>query len=54
MKGLKAMVHLSTAFCHVDQEELEEKVYNAGQDPQDVMEMMRWMNQDAVDLVTTK
>lgn len=54
MKGLKSMVHLSTAFCHVDQEELGERVYEANEDPQHVMSMMQWMNEDAIDLVTPK
>ncbi|XP_012269817.2 putative fatty acyl-CoA reductase CG5065 [Athalia rosae] len=52
MKGLKIMIHLSTAFCHVDQEELGERVYDTNENPSDVMRLMQWMDEEAIDLVT--
>ncbi|XP_046466382.1 putative fatty acyl-CoA reductase CG5065 isoform X1 [Neodiprion pinetum] len=54
MKGLKCLLHLSTAFCHVDQDELGERVYEANEDPRDVMRMIQWMDEDAINLVTPK
>ncbi|XP_015590617.1 putative fatty acyl-CoA reductase CG5065 [Cephus cinctus] len=54
IKGLKALVHLSTAFCHVDQEELGERVYDAPDDPRDVMRLVQWMDESAIDLITPK
>ena len=54
MKNLEAFVHLSTAFCHVDQEELGERVYDAPDDPEDVMRLIQWLDESAVDLITPK
>ncbi|XP_012281888.1 putative fatty acyl-CoA reductase CG5065 [Orussus abietinus] len=54
MKKLQAFVHLSTAFCHVDQAELGERVYDSPDDPQDVMRLIQWMDESALDLVTPK
>lgn len=54
MKKLEAFVHLSTAFCHVDQMELGERVYDSPDDPQDVIRFVQWMEDDAIDLITSK
>lgn len=54
MKQIKAFIHLSTAFCHVDQEELGERVYESPHDPDDVMRLIQWMDESAIDLVTPK
>ncbi|XP_076230862.1 putative fatty acyl-CoA reductase CG5065 [Calliopsis andreniformis] len=54
MTNLKSLVHLSTAFCHPDQGELGERVYDAPDDPQDVMRLMQWLDESAIDLITPK
>lgn len=54
MKHLQVFVHLSTAFCHVDQEELGETVYDASHDPDDIIKLVEWMDESAIDLVTPK
>ncbi|XP_036149633.1 putative fatty acyl-CoA reductase CG5065 [Monomorium pharaonis] len=54
MKHLQAFVHLSTAFCHVDQKELGERTYDAPDNPYDVMRLVQWLNDDAIDLITPK
>ncbi|XP_047368535.1 putative fatty acyl-CoA reductase CG5065 [Vespa velutina] len=54
MKKLEAFVHLSTAFCHVDQKELGERVYDSPNDYQDVIKFVQWMEEDVVNLVTSK
>ncbi|CAD6208193.1 GSCOCG00010446001-RA-CDS [Cotesia congregata] len=46
---LKAFVHLSTAFCHVDQEELGECVYDSPEDPNEVMRMTQWLKPEALE-----
>lgn len=51
---LKAFVHLSTAFCHVDQEELGECVYDSPEDPNEVMRMTQWLKPEALELLTPK
>ncbi|PBC32341.1 Putative fatty acyl-CoA reductase [Apis cerana cerana] len=54
MKKLKTFVHLSTAFCYADKEELDEKVYDPSTDPHDVMKMVEWLDESAIDLITPK
>ncbi|XP_031848957.1 putative fatty acyl-CoA reductase CG5065 isoform X2 [Nomia melanderi] len=54
MKHLKAFVHLSTAFCYPDLEELGERVYDAPDDPHDIMRLMQWLDEAAIDLITPK
>ncbi|KAL1117018.1 hypothetical protein AAG570_004346 [Ranatra chinensis] len=52
MKKLKVVVHMSTAFCHVDHLVMEEKVYPPPADPQDIMDVCRWMDDKTMDMVT--
>lgn len=54
MLKLKAFVHLSTAFCYADKEELDEKVYDATDNPHDVMRLVQWLDESAIDLITPK
>jgi len=54
MKRLEFFVHLSTAFCHVDQQELGERVYDSIDDPNDVIKLVQWLNEDLIDLITPK
>lgn len=54
MKHLKSFVYLSTAFCYPEQEELGEKVYDAPDDPYDVMRLVQWLDESAIDLITPK
>ena len=54
MKKLKAFVHLSTAFCYPDKEELDEKVYEPSADPHDVMKLVQWLDESTIDLITPK
>lgn len=54
MKHLEAFVHLSTAFCHVDQKELGELTYDSPDDPQDIMRLVQWLDESAIDLITPK
>lgn len=52
MKHLQVFVHLSTAFCHVDQEELGETVYDSPHDPDDIMRLTQWMDERSIELIT--
>lgn len=54
MKKLRSFVHLSTAFCYPDKEELDEKVYESTADPQDVMRLVEWLDESSIDLITPK
>jgi fatty acyl-CoA reductase len=48
----QAFVHLSTAFCHPDAEELEERIYDSPVDPHDVMRCVQWMDETSLDAIT--
>ncbi|XP_014610676.1 PREDICTED: putative fatty acyl-CoA reductase CG5065 [Polistes canadensis] len=54
MKKLEVFVHLSTAFCHVDQVELGERVYDSTDDPQDVIRLVQWLDEEIIDFITPK
>ncbi|XP_026674822.1 putative fatty acyl-CoA reductase CG5065 isoform X3 [Ceratina calcarata] len=54
MKRLQTFVHLSTAFCYPDKEELDERVYDPPADPDDVMRLVEWMDETSLDLITPK
>lgn len=54
MKNLRAFIHLSTAFCHVDKDELGERIFDSSEDPNEVMRLTKWLKPDALELVTPK
>lgn len=54
IKNLNVFLHLSTAFCHVDYDELGERVYDSPDDPNEVVRTVKWFKEDALDLVTPK
>lgn len=54
MGNLRAFIHLSTAFCHVDQEELREVIYDTDENPNDVIKLVEWLKEDALNLITPK
>lgn len=48
MKNLVQLVHLSTAFCNVEPEVAEEKVYDFHHDPNDLIRCAEWMSEEAM------
>nr|CAD7590335.1 unnamed protein product [Timema genevievae] len=54
MKNLQALIHLSTAFCHCDELELEEKVYPSPADPHDVIKLVQWLDDDTLRNLTPR
>jgi len=50
--GIQAFIHTSTAYCHCDIMELDEKPYEAEENPRDVMNMVRWMKPDLLDFIS--
>jgi len=51
IKNLKVFVHVSTAFCHVDVEVMEEKIYDTPISPKDIMRMCEWMDEQSLDII---
>nr|XP_012234936.1 PREDICTED: LOW QUALITY PROTEIN: putative fatty acyl-CoA reductase CG5065 [Linepithema humile] len=54
MKQLECFLHVSTTFSHVEQEELAERIYDSPHNPHDVMKIVQWLDEEAIDLLTPK
>ncbi|KAK7574219.1 hypothetical protein V9T40_011410 [Parthenolecanium corni] len=52
MSKLECFVHTSTAYCHCDIPVMEEKIYPARHNPYDIMELVRWMDNETLDSIT--
>lgn len=48
MEKLIQIVHTSTAFCNVEQDILEEKVYESPHRPLDLIQCAEWMSESAI------
>jgi alcohol-forming fatty acyl-CoA reductase len=48
MRNLIQMVHTSTAFCNIEHEVMEEKVYDTQHDPEDLIRCAQWMSEEAM------
>ncbi|KAJ8972130.1 hypothetical protein NQ314_000356, partial [Rhamnusium bicolor] len=51
---LNVFSHLSTAYCHLYERVLYEKVYPPPADPHHVIKTVEWMNEEVIDSVTPK
>ncbi|XP_050295769.1 putative fatty acyl-CoA reductase CG5065 [Anthonomus grandis grandis] len=54
MKKLDAFCHFSTAYCSADIEVFEERVYEFKDNPREVIDIVRWMKPDALEVATKK
>ncbi|XP_058800132.1 putative fatty acyl-CoA reductase CG5065 [Phymastichus coffea] len=54
MKNLQCFIHLSTAFCHVDQKELTESICCISDNPHDVAKLVQWLDCESLNSITTK
>lgn len=52
--SLDAFVHVSTAYCHCDEPVLEEVTYASPTDPRNILQLVEWMDDEALDSVTPK
>ncbi len=48
MKNLVMLIHTSTAFCNVEHETVEEKVYDYPDRPLDVVRAAEWMSEESM------
>lgn len=51
MKNLRAVLHLSTAFCNCDQDIMKEEVYEWPQKPLEFIRSAKWMSEEAMHIV---
>lgn len=54
MKHLLLFVHISTAYCHLEEKILHEKTYPPPADPHKVIKCVEWMDDDVVEAMTDK
>lgn len=50
----QAFIHLSTAFCHCEYETLEEIIYPAAVSPRDVIQMVQWIDETTLEIITPR
>lgn len=50
----QALIHVSTAYCNCDREEVREIIYSPPYDPQKIIETMDWMDDGLVDTLTPR
>ncbi|KAH9372977.1 hypothetical protein HPB48_019800 [Haemaphysalis longicornis] len=50
----EALVHVSTAYCNCDKEEVAEVIYPPPFDPQNVIDAVSWMDDALVEAITPK
>ncbi|KAK9501401.1 hypothetical protein O3M35_012134 [Rhynocoris fuscipes] len=49
---LQVFAHLSTAFCHCEEDILEEKLYSPPYNPHDILSVVNWMDDQMLEAVT--
>ncbi|TGZ57659.1 Fatty acyl-CoA reductase [Temnothorax longispinosus] len=54
MKHLILFVHISTAYCHLEEKVLGERTYPPPADPHQVIKCVEWMDDDVVEAMTDK
>lgn len=54
MQRLEVFTHVSTSYCHCNEEYLDERYYPATENPYGVMEMSKLMSDEVLDLITPK
>lgn len=52
MSKLEALVHVSTAYCNCNRNEVEESVYPMAEEARHIIEAMEWMTDDMVNTIT--
>ncbi|KAG5891613.1 hypothetical protein JTB14_037127 [Gonioctena quinquepunctata] len=51
-RKLKVFMHVSTSYCHCDVTELEEKLYSSPQDPRKMLDLVKWMDHELLEVLT--
>ncbi|XP_066999376.2 putative fatty acyl-CoA reductase CG5065 [Anabrus simplex] len=52
MHNIEAFIHISTAYCNCDREEVDEIVYSPQYDPENVIQWMEWMDDRLIDAIS--
>lgn len=54
MKNLKALVHVSTAYCNCDRDEITEKIYLPPYSPDEIISLVNWLPEHLLDEVSIR
>ncbi|KDR11035.1 Putative fatty acyl-CoA reductase [Zootermopsis nevadensis] len=54
MKNLEAFLHISTAYCHLHERVLYEKLYPPPADPNKIIKCVEWLEEDVISAMTKK
>ncbi|CAL1290421.1 unnamed protein product, partial [Larinioides sclopetarius] len=52
MLHLEALIHVSTAFCHCNRDQIDEVVYDSPVRTQKIIDAIQWMDEDMVRIIT--
>lgn len=50
----QALIHVSTAYCNCDREEVAEVIYPPPYDPEKIIQSMEWMDDDLIEAITPR
>lgn len=54
MKNLQVFLHVSTSYCHCNESTLEERYYPANENPFGIIEMVKVLKDDTLEVITPK
>ena len=54
MASLQSLVHVSTAYCNCDRDEIEEIVYSPPSDPYKLLQLLDLLDDDHFNTLTAK
>lgn len=52
MSSLEALIHISTAYCNCNREEVNEVIYPSIYDPENIMQCVNWMDEALIETIT--
>ncbi|KAL1140055.1 hypothetical protein AAG570_007032, partial [Ranatra chinensis] len=50
----QALIHVSTAYCNCDRDEVNEEIYPPPYDPENIIQAMEWMDDELIQALTPK
>ncbi|EZA60709.1 hypothetical protein DMN91_002292 [Ooceraea biroi] len=52
MRNVEALIHVSTAYCNCDRNDVAEEIYPVGREPEQVIALTKWMDDKMVEELT--
>ncbi|RZF42062.1 hypothetical protein LSTR_LSTR006655 [Laodelphax striatellus] len=54
MTNLEALIHVSTAYCNCDRDEVDEEIYPPPYEPEQIIQCVQWMDESLIQVITPK